>query len=394
MKIAVLSTIVPNTLRTGSEIATHAMLLGLQSLGHAVTVYAYGRPFLPLVSAVPSVVLATIPITTAEAPALHKLRWVARSLRSGLPISSEKFNYVPPEAIGRAIRSEGADLVLVDHVNLYPFARDWVGDTPLGVVFHDIQALSYAMVAARAARPWWRAAYRRDARLNATIEREAGERAAFSWFLSAADLAVARERFGNPRGLVLPLYYPFGPVPFDPAPVHAAPAYDVGLIGTWTWPPVAQGMAWFLGAVVPRLPRDFSIAAAGLGSEGLPGDRLIRLGLMPDARRFLASCRVSAVPTVAGTGIQIKTLELAATGQPAVATPLGVRGLDDLPPSITVADDADAFAAAIVRRVTAERAAHGSAGTDGIAWNAARRAAAIAIMAETLAPLEKSPAIS
>lgn len=384
MKIAVVSTIIPNVLRTGSEIATLALVQTLQALGHEVTLYAYGRTFMPLGAAMKAVLLATIPITTAETPPGHKLRWLARSLGSGLPISSEKYNYVPADRIADTILASGADLLLADHINLYPFVRGLLGRLPVGVVFHDIQAVSYAMVATSANRPWWRAVYRREARLNAVLEREAGERAAFSWFLSEADAAVARARFGNRRAAVVPLFYPFA----DAGPVASVTArYDLGLIGTWSWPPVAEGMRWFLDSVLPHLPPDVTIAVAGHGSEALPSDRIRKLGAVPDARTFLAGCRVSAVPSTAGTGLQIKTLELAALGMPAVSTTLGVRGFDDLPATLRVADEASNFAAALVE-LLGERRAAGLYGPDATpAWNAARREAAQNVVRASLAAL-------
>ncbi len=381
MRIALVSTIVPNVLKTGSEIATLALVQTLQALGHDVTVYAYGRYILPLEAAMPAVVLATIPITTSEAPLAHKLLWLGRSLRSGLPISSEKFNYVPLARIAETVLEAGTELVIADHINLYPFLRPLAGRLPIGAVFHDIQAISYAMVAAGARRPWWRAIYRREARLNAVIEQQASEQAAFSWFLSEADAAAATSRFCNRRARVIPLFYPFADRAFGAPEAR----YDIGLIGTWSWPPVAEGMRWFIAEVLPRLPADVRVAVAGHGSDALPAERLTRLGLVPDARTFLASCRVAAVPTVAGTGLQIKTLELAATGMPAVSTRLGVRGLGDLPPTLRVADDAPGFVAALLALLEERRAA-GRSGPDAApVWNADRRQAAKEAVSASLA---------
>jgi glycosyltransferase involved in cell wall biosynthesis len=380
MRIAVLTTIIPNTLKTGSEIATKAILSVLEELGHEVTLFAYARPMFQVTAPVESVLLATIPIESSSAPLSHTLRWACRSLRTGNPISSEKYNYVPPERLEAAIRAVGADLLIVDHVNLYPFVGGLIGAIPTGVIFHDIQAHSYAMVAETARRPWWKAIYAREARLNATLERRAGREGRFSWFLSQADADRAERELDIAGGRVLPLFFPLSPAPQPVVPV----SYDVGLIGTWSWPPVRQGMSWFLDEVVPRLPRDITVAVAGSGSDALPGERITRLGLVPDARAFLAGARVAAVPTVAGTGIQIKTLELAATGTPAVSTTLGIRGLDSVPDNLRIADTPDAFASALVEAVRAPRV-HDA--VSGRAWNDARRRAASAMISAALAAL-------
>jgi len=381
MRIAFLSTIVPNTLRTGSEIATHAVLSILQELGHEVTLYAYARPLFRVASPVETVLLGTIPIETAFAPASEKLAWARRSLLSGNPISTEKYNYVPPATLQAEILKGRPDLLILDHVNLFPFIEALASQLPIGLAFQDLQAHSYAMVAAGEKRPWWRAVYAREARLNARLEKHAGSIVRFRWFLSQADIDRAVE-FGIPGGSVLPLYFPLDDTP--PPPVSQA-SYDVALIGTWSWPPVQQSIRWFLDEVVPLMPPEISIAVAGSGSLDLPGERIRRMGFVPDAREFLASAKVSAVPTVAGTGIQMKTLELAATGTPAVSTPLGVRGIDSVPENVVVAETARAFAEALVEAVRCPRP-HDA--VQGRAWNAGRKQAATDMVRDSLAAFE------
>lgn len=380
MRIAVLTTIVPNTLRTGSELASRVLLSVLEELGHEVTLYGYGRaPFRVTPPVADTILLATIPVETALAPAADKLFWALRSARSGLPISSEKYNYTAPETLASEIRKGKPDLLIMEHVNLFPFVETLFGEMPAGIVFHDLQAHSYAMVAKGEKRPWWRAVYAREARLNAELESRAAARSRFSWFYSQADVDRAQRELGIEGGAVLPLYFP---LPGDEPPAPAANAYDVALIGTWTWPPVRQSALWFLDEVVPGLPADISIAVAGTGSLDLPGTRIAKLGLVPDARAFLASAKVSAVPTVAGTGIQMKTLELGATGTPAVSTPLGVRGLDAVPPNVTVAETAEDFARALVEAVRAPRPHDWAAGR---AWNDERKRAATDMVRRALA---------
>lgn len=381
MRIAFLSTIVPNTLRTGSEIASRAILSILEELGHEVTLYAYGRAPFRVEAPVRTVLLGTIPIETALAPAADKAAWLGRSLRSGIPISSEKYNYLPAAKLQSEILAGKPDLLVVDHVNLFPFVESLRGTLPMGIVFHDLQAVSYAMVAAGESRPWWRAVYGREARLNAALEKRAGEAGRFSWFLSQVDVDRAASEIGIRDGAVLPLYFP---LESEPPPASERPEHDVALIGTWTWPPVRQGIRWFLDEVVPLLPSDVTIAVAGAGSLDLPGERIRKLGFVPDARVFLAASRVSAVPTVAGTGIQIKTLELAATGTPAVSTPLGVRGLDKVPANIEVAENAGAFASALVSAVRSPRPHDRDAGR---AWNDDRKSAAIDMVRRALATI-------
>jgi hypothetical protein len=80
-------------------------------------------------------------------------------------------------------------------------------------------------------------------------------------------------------------------------------------------------------------------------------------GPVDDATRFLARGRVIAVPAQAGAGVQVKTLDAIATGRPVVATSLALRGLDDLPPTVRVADDPTAFADRLAEAVASEPSA-------------------------------------
>jgi hypothetical protein len=148
----------------------------------------------------------------------------------------------------------------------------------------------------------------------------------------------------------------------------------VALIGNWTWEPNAVGLRWFAAEVVPHLDPSLPIDVAGAGGEHALGDARGRLrvhGRVPDADLFLASARVVAVPAQAGGGIQVKTLDAIAAGAWIAATPMGVRGLDGLPPSVRVEDDPAGFAAAIMELARRQESAAPSQA--GIDW-ARRRA--------------------
>ena len=70
-------------------------------------------------------------------------------------------------------------------------------------------------------------------------------------------------------------------------------------------------------------------------------------GFVEDAATFLGGGRVVAVPAVAGSGIQVKTLDAIAAGRPTVATTLALRGIDSPPATVRVADEPAEMAAAI-----------------------------------------------
>jgi hypothetical protein len=105
--------------------------------------------------------------------------------------------------------------------------------------------------------------------------------------------------------------------------------------------------------VAPLLPPDFRIAIAGRLPEGLiaPDPRLNLLGRVPDAIDFARTCRVMALTSRAGTGIQLKTLECFELGLPAVATASSLRGISERPAGLHIADEPAAFAQSLVELV-------------------------------------------
>jgi glycosyltransferase involved in cell wall biosynthesis len=144
--------------------------------------------------------------------------------------------------------------------------------------------------------------------------------------------------------------------------------------------------------VVSHLPSDLAIEVAGSGATWIEGRaaNLRYVGFVDDASDFLSGTRVIAIPSVAGAGVQIKTLDAIATGAPVVATPVALRGIDEPPPSVVAAAEPRAFADALVAvaqwpgELRAERA------REAIEWTRRRRerfASAVEAAARGAAPV-------
>ena len=116
-------------------------------------------------------------------------------------------------------------------------------------------------------------------------------------------------------------------------------------------------------AVAGRVPGDL---------HAPPGVTLV--GRVPAASQFLRSCRVVALSSRAGTGVQLKTVEAMQLGLPAVATTLSCRGFAELPANFTIADNATDFAQALMDRVGKIRAG-GAQRLDGAVFLARQQAA-------------------
>ncbi|MGE3317636.1 MAG: glycosyltransferase, partial [Planctomycetaceae bacterium] len=86
-------------------------------------------------------------------------------------------------------------------------------------------------------------------------------------------------------------------------------------------------------------------------------------GMVDDMRPYLDRAAVFAAPLRFGAGIQNKVLEALAMNAPTVASPVAADGLqtaDGTLPPFDVAKDADEFARAIVRQLTAPQDQEGS----------------------------------
>jgi polysaccharide biosynthesis protein PslH len=144
------------------------------------------------------------------------------------------------------------------------------------------------------------------------------------------------------------------------APIERRPDGDRILhIGTLLWPPNADGLLWFLNAVLPlirrtqphatvdivgtRPPRSVTAAAARHSGVSVHG-------FVPDLSALLQRASVLVIPLRAGAGMRVRILNGLAQGMPIVTTTVGCEGIDVVPGEhLLVADTAEQFAAATVQ---------------------------------------------
>ncbi|MCX7856163.1 MAG: glycosyltransferase family 4 protein, partial [Anaerolineae bacterium] len=155
----------------------------------------------------------------------------------------------------------------------------------------------------------------------------------------------------------------FGPVEPDTLVFPGALTYEANF----------EAMRFFLGEIFPRIrqarPRATIYITGrtdGVDLSRLPlGDGVVLTGYLPDVRPRVARSAVCIAPLTLGGGTRIKILEAMALGTPVVATSKGAEGLEVMPGrDLLIADDPEAFAAAVVRVLEDEnlRAALSAAG--------------------------------
>jgi glycosyltransferase involved in cell wall biosynthesis len=367
---------------TGFEIANAAVLDALRAAGHDVTAFGFLRPGEIPADPAQAVVIDAVDIENAVVPMARKLQWLGHALAQGLPVACAKLKLAGAGRLIEAVRSHGRFDALVLNSAMLPGAVPEL--TRLGpclLVEHNIEHVSARQNAAHAGNPVLRWLFSREARLLEAIEKRLWSEARFIWTFAEEDrLGLGAAAV---KAAVLPLISGAGAPPEPAQPVVAA--YDIGLIGTWTWQPNFIGLDWFLREVCPLLPADVTVAVAGrLPPETPPVPAHVNLvGRVPDADAFLRACHVLALTSRAGTGVQLKTIEAMRLGLPAVATSLSCRGFTALPANFSVADTPEAFARALVERVREARAGRPQR-VDGTAFIEGQRAALAAALARGL----------
>ncbi|QPC88611.1 glycosyltransferase [Mesorhizobium sp. NBSH29] len=382
MHLVFVTSIVPHDApSTGYEIANAAIIDGLRRAGIKVTVVGYTWPGTKPADPQSTVVLGAVDVRTDNASALQKIEWLAKAMVAGLTFSSIKLRAASVADVKAALRSVAPYDGYV--INAVQFAGAFEGlfeDKPSIFVAHNVEYRSAQENAEAATGLLQKFLYRREARLLQKMEARLCAQANFVFTLAGED----REALGvaTPgRSAALPLITRAEP-PLKPATRQIA--CDAALIGTWTWQPNRIGLDWFLENVVLLLPDDFRVEIAGSMPANMtshhPGVHFV--GRVEDATEFVRRAAVIPLISRAGSGVQLKSIETFELGLPAVATTRSLRGIDNIPENCVVADDAKAFAAALVRLARA-----GDGDSDGRDFYQKQRAALDAQLALGLAKI-------
>ena len=341
VRVLFLSTLLPGALSSGSEVATQAFADGLRAIGHDVVLVAYRRSGSSPPTGADDVAVADRHIET-DAAGVRPALWMARALVTRRPYSVAKYvSRAYARAVGDELRRVRPELVVVDHAQMA-----WAAP-PLPYVYlaHNVEHRLYAELAAAGGLRG--RASRREATLIQRTEEALCRDARAVWALTAEDAeSLARMGARSEHFDLPPAHEPASP---------GSPACDVAVLGTWTWRANAAGLEWFLREVRPLLPAGIPVEVGGAGSEEIAAGTVgvNARGRVADAMRFLQSAKVVAVPSVAGAGVQVKTLDAIAAGRRVVATPTALRGISGAPPSVVVAADAAGFAAALTDAIEA-----------------------------------------
>lgn len=129
-------------------------------------------------------------------------------------------------------------------------------------------------------------------------------------------------------------------------------------VGGFRHPPNVDAVRWFVQDIFPRVRASLpDIEFHCIGAHAPPAIEALRAvpgvrvhGHVPDIDPYMEGCRVALAPLRYGAGVKGKVNLSMAHGQPVVATATAVEGMHLRDGhDVLVADDADAFADAVVR---------------------------------------------
>ena len=306
-----LTTVLPAKKRMGSEVASQAIIDVLVDLGIDVTVVGYVRSGDKYALRPNEVCIGLRQIESMEA-GLYPFAWFARSFILSLPYTLAKYvsrQYV--SIVRKLLTKNHYDLIILDHIQM-----SWVVDavplkSKLVGLTHNVEHQMYRSFVGDQKSGLRRWIYERESRLIEKVERAFVNRVDQLWTLTKHDA----DTFANIKesGVVREVALPASSISTTDIPKKA---FDIALIGSWTWKANEEGLRWFFDQVYPLLPANLNIRIAGNGAQWLTGrySNVNYVGFVDDACSFLRQARVIAIPTLSGGGIQIKTLDAIASG--------------------------------------------------------------------------------
>ena len=342
MRIVIFSTLLPGLRRTGSEVATQAFADALRGGGHEVALLGYRRTGTNPPMAPDDVAPADRHIETLGA-GLRPALWMLRAVATHRPYSVAKYVGRAYSRAARDALAQRPDLIVLDHAQMGWLMPTGGWKIPTVYLAHNVEHELHEELASHGG---VRAvAHRREARRIRHAEGKILEGANALWTLSKGD-ADALSALA-PGLLTRAFDIPPVTVPDPPGKV----VHDVVALGGWHWKPNAAGLRWFVEEVAPHLEGSgVTVVVGGHSGEEIVGDRpgIKAVGSVPDALEFLQSAQLVAVPSTAGSGVQVKTLDAIASGRSVVATSTAMRGIANPPETVRTADDPAEFAEAIV----------------------------------------------
>ena len=252
-------------------------------------------------------------------------RAIATSVADRAPYSVAKFESRKSRSMANQLIREYKPDIIIAGIQTAHLALG--NGIPLVIDTHNIEHDLWKQAALRAPLQF-RPMIRREIRLLEAHERHV-------WRVADAIIAICDEdahRIAATRGRNGVFTLPVN-IPDLRRRRTTRPAWDVGMLGVWSWAPNEAALETFADTILPPLTSagvKVRIAgpgvAAGLAKQLSRGGAEVS-GFIPDVAEFYESIGVSAAPFFAGGGVRMKVAESISYGVPIIGTPLAFRGL-------------------------------------------------------------------
>ena len=258
-------------------------------------------------------------------------------------------------AIDRVTREQPIDLILVEFSQMAGFR--FPSGVPVVMDEHNVEFDLLERMAAREGGLFRRLFNRREAAKFRREELSAARNAALTLVTSARDGDLLRQHAPGLRTAVIA-----NGVDCDHFTPPAGPRKpdSAVFVGATHYFPNEEGVLFFLREIHEKIRAvrpDFCLSVVGGGPPpSLVACRSASVdvtGYVPDVRPYMWNASVFVVPLRMGGGTRFKVVEAMAAGIPVVSTRLGAEGIPAVDGrDLLLADDADAFAGAVVRVLT------------------------------------------
>lgn len=174
------------------------------------------------------------------------------------------------------------------------------------------------------------------------------------YYPSQTEIDVVRQEMPGLSARAIPLYA----LQHETPPIYdAADRKGILFVGGFGHPPNVDSMVWFIEQVMPLVWAQCPLMTVDIvGSnpvaaiKALAGERVTVHGYLSDEalHQAYASAQQVVVPLRFGAGVKGKVIEAIQHGLPTTTTPVGAEGLPEAEAVLNIAEDEDAFAAAVV----------------------------------------------
>lgn len=363
MKILALTPALPWPPHTGGTRRSAAILEGLAAR-HQVALFALEGEggSIQATAGAPLAAHATVPYPGL--PARGRIRFWTQVLTDPLPKAvRQAFNDDTLAAAAAFARSFAPDAIYAEPIEMEPYLRACADAVPsartmLGWI--DVVSRNLRRQTARDRGAAHRVHAHREIARMTRLERRAAARVDARTCVSPADRDALEALTGRPfvvapNGVDATLFTP------RPGAVNDR---QLLFVGPLSFPPNRDAVTWFASQILPKLGGvTLTVAGEPAGFAAPAGVGLA--GRVQDVRHMTARAGAVVVPLRSGSGTRLKILEALAMGKAVVSTRIGAEGLDvEHDRDLLIADDADAFAAA-VRRVLGDAALRARLGANG-----------------------------